>query len=108
MTALQQAQAHVPQEHPNLPMPLRFEVSLPDTIQRLLTITDLTLPTPPGQERNVVGRIFDQLVRTLEERRFPDIRIIRGSAIVAARDNFDRLLFSPGNLGRSSTYTRYT
>jgi phenylalanyl-tRNA synthetase alpha chain len=108
MTALQQAQAHVRQEHPNLPMPLRFEVSLPDTIQRLLTITDLTLPTPPGQERNVVGRIFDQLVRTLEERHFPDIRIIRGSAIVAARDNFDRLLFSPGNPGRSSTYTRYT
>lgn len=43
----------------------------------------------------------------MKENNFPNIEIVRGNSIVPAKDNFDKLLFSPGNPGRSSTYTRY-
>ena len=108
MSSLQIAKLEVPLENPNLPMPLKFEVSSPEVIKKLLSVKDLTLPTEDGQERNVVGKVYDQVVNKLKEHNFPDIHIIRGDPIVEARDNFDRLLFTPGNPGRSSTYTRYT
>jgi phenylalanyl-tRNA synthetase alpha chain len=107
MSALERAKHAVPLENPDLPMPLRFEVTPPDTIARLLEINDLTLPTEAGKERNIVGQVFDELLRKLQERHFPAVRVVRGDAIVEVRDNFDRLLFSPGSPGRSSTYTRY-
>ena len=44
----------------------------------------------------------------MAEHNFPDVHVVRGSPQVLAADNFDSLLFSPGNPGRSSTYTRYT
>jgi phenylalanyl-tRNA synthetase alpha chain len=108
MSALERARHAVPLENPDLPMPLRFEVTSPDTVARLLAISDLTLPTGAGEERNIVGQVFDELVSKLQERQFPAICVVRGDAIVEARDNFDRLLFSPGNPSRSSTYTRYS
>ncbi len=108
MSSLQKAKLEVPLENPNLPMPLKFEVSSPETIKKLLSVKDLTLPTEDGQERNIVGKVYDQVIKKLREHNFPDIHIIRGDPIVEARDNFDRLLFTPGNPGRSSTYTRYT
>lgn len=107
MTSLQKAKLEVPLENPNLPMPLKFEASSPETVEKLLSVKDLTLPTEDSQERNVVGKVYDQVISKLREHNFPDIRIIRGEPIVEAKDNFDRLLFSPGNPGRSSTYTRY-
>ena len=108
LTALKKAQHEVAQENPNLPLPLKFEVSTPEMITKALAVDDLTLPTPPGSERNIVGKVFDQVIAKLEERNFPNITIVRGDANVLAEDNFDKLLFSPGNPGRSSTYTRYT
>jgi len=108
MNSLQRAELEVPLENPDLPMRLRFEVSSPDTVQRLLAVEDLTLPSQEGQERNIVGKVYDQVIRKLEEHNFPNIRVVRDSPIVTASDNFDSLLFSPGNPGRSSTYTRYT
>lgn len=107
-TALGRAAIAVHEENPNLPMKLRFEVSSPLSIQALLAVTDLTMPTPEGEERNIVGKVFDAVVKKLEENNFQNIQIVRGSPIVLATDNFDKLLFSPGNPGRSSTYTRYT
>ncbi len=107
MTSLEQAQIEVPKENPNLPMQLKFEVSPGETIDKLLSVEDLTLPTPLGQERNIIGKIFDNVIKKLEEHNFPNITVVRGDPIVEARDNFDRLLFSPGNPGRSATYTRY-
>ncbi|OGZ72946.1 MAG: hypothetical protein A2832_00550 [Candidatus Zambryskibacteria bacterium RIFCSPHIGHO2_01_FULL_44_22b] len=56
----------------------------------------------------MIGKIYDQVINKLHEHNFPDIRVVRGDAVVEAKDNFDSLLFSPGNPGRSSTYTRYT
>lgn len=108
MNSLKKAKLAIPKENPDLPMQLKFEVSSPETIQKLLAVKDLTLETEKGQERNIIGKIYDQVVTKLKEHNFPDIRIVRGSPIVEAADNFDSLLFSPGNPGRSSTYTRYT
>lgn len=108
MSSLQKAKKEIATEHPDLQMRLRFEVSSPETIERLLSVKDLTLPTEQGQKRNIVGRVYDQVIEKLIQHHFPDINIIRDDAIVAAKDNFDSLLFSPGNPGRSSTYTRYT
>lgn len=108
LTALKKAQLEVSKENPNLPLPLKFEVSSPEMITKALAVDDLTLPTPEGADRNIVGRVFDQVVAKLAENNFPNVTIVRGDANVAAVDNFDKLLFSPGNPGRSSTYTRYT
>ncbi len=108
MTNLEKVKIEVAKENPNLPMQLKFEISPKETIQRLLSVDDLTLPTEEGMERNIVGKVFDQILEKLEKNNFPNITVIRGDPNVDARDNFDSLLFSPGNPGRSSTYTRYT
>ena len=108
MSSLKRAELEISKENPNLPMQLKFEVSSPETIEKLLSVKDLTLPTENGQERNIIGKVYDQVISKLTEHDFPHINIVRGDPIVDAKDNFDSLLFSPGNPGRSSTYTRYT
>ncbi len=108
MTSLEKAKIEIQKENPNLPMQLKFEVSSPQTIAKLLSVKDLTEPTKEGEERNIIGKVYDQVIKKLEEHNFPDIHVVRASPIVPASDNFDSLLFSPGNPGRSSTYTRYT
>lgn len=107
MSSLKTAKVEIAKENPDLPMQLKFEVSSPETIKKLLSIKDLTLPTPEGQERNIIGKVYDQVIEKLTKNQFLNIQIIRGDATVDAKDNFDSLLFSPGNPGRSSTYTRY-
>jgi phenylalanyl-tRNA synthetase alpha chain len=107
-SSLKIAELEVSKENPDLPMELKFEVSSKETIDKLLTVTDLTLETAEGQERNIVGKVFDSVASKLKSNNFPDIRIVRGDVNVLALDNFDKLLFSPGNPGRSSTYTRYS
>lgn len=106
--SLERAKLEIPKENPNLPMQLKFEVSPREIIEKLLSIEDLTLPTENGQERNIIGKVYDQIIGKLTEHGFPNMRIVRGNPIVEAKDNFDSLLFTPGNPGRSSTYTRYT
>lgn len=107
MTALDKAKIEVYKENPNLPMQLKFEVSDKATIDKLLTVTDLTLPSEDIKNRNIIGKVFDAVIKKLEENKFQNINIVRGSATVSAVDNFDKLLFSAGNPGRSATYTRY-
>lgn len=108
ISSLEKAKLEIPKENPNLSMQLKFEISSPETVEKLLAIEDLTLPTENGQERNIIGKVYDQVVSKLTENGFPNINVVRGNPIVDAKDNFDSLLFSPGNPGRSSTYTRYT
>ena len=108
MTSLKTAQIEVAKENPNLPMQLKFEVSLPETIKKLLAVKDLTLPTKNMEERNIIGKVYDEVVKKLTEHNFPNITVVRGDPNVLAWDNFDSLLFTSGNPGRSSTYTRYT
>lgn len=107
-SSLKDAEIAVSRENPDLPMKLKFEVSPKETLEKLLAVTDLTLETKEGQERNIIGKVYDSVVKKLESKNFPNIQIIRGDSIVLAKDNFDKLLFSPGNPGRSSTYTRYS
>lgn len=107
MTSLEKAKIEILKENPDLPMQLKFEITPHETIEKLLSIKDLTLPMEGGQERNIVGRVYDQVIEKLNEHQFPNIQVVRGDAIVNAKDNFDSLLFTPGNPGRSSTYTRY-
>ncbi|MBU0976068.1 hypothetical protein KJ918_04675, partial [Patescibacteria group bacterium] len=107
-TALKKAKLEIPKENPDLPMQLKFEVSSPETVSKLLSVKDLTLETENDQERNIIGKVYDQVINKLHEHNFLDIHVVRGDAVVEAKDNFDSLLFSPGNPGRSSTYTRYT
>jgi len=106
-SALEIAREKVNAENPNLPMQLRFEVSAPEIIQQLLTVTDLTLPTEIGKVRNIVGIIFDKVVDNLNKNGFQNINVVRGDTKVSVSDNFDNLFFPAGNPGRSSTYTRY-
>lgn len=108
MTSLEKAKIEIAKENPDLPMQLKFEVSTPETVQKLLKVKDLTEISLEDEERNIVGKVYDQVIKKLEEHSFPDIHIVRDNPIVKAEDNFDSLLFSPGNPGRSSTYTRYT
>lgn len=108
MTSLEKAKIEIPKENPDLPMKLGFFVSPKDTISKLLAVSDLTLPTKDGEERNIIGKIFDRVMLMLDKNGFPNIQIVRGNPEVKASENFDRLLFTPGNPGRSSTYTRYT
>ena len=107
MSSLEKAKLEVQRENPNLPMQLKFEVTSSEIIEKLLAVKDLTLETESGQERNIIGKIYDQVIKKLNEYNFPDIHVVRGNPIVPAADNFDSLLFSPGNPGRASTYTRY-
>ncbi len=106
-TALETARENVYKENPDMPMQLKFEVSPKETIDELLKVTDLTIPTPPGQTRNIVGVIFDSINSNLSKNGFENISVVRGGQKVSAADNFDNLFFPPGNPGRSSTYTRY-
>ena len=107
-SALKNAEIEVLKENPDLPMKLRFEVSSKETINSLLSVSDLTIDVKEGLERNIVGKIFDDVFEKLKSKKFPNIKVIRGDSVVLASDNFDKLLFSLGNPGRSSTYTRYT
>jgi len=107
-SALEITRENVQKENPDMPMQLKFEVSDKETIEKLLSITDLTEPTKEGVERNIVGKVFDSLMGGLADANFSNIQIVRGSPTVSVEDNFDSLLFTPGNPGRSSTYTRYT
>lgn len=106
-SSLQRAAIDVPLENPDLPMKLKYDISPGEIIEDLLKIEDLTSPTETEQSRNIIGKLYDSVIDKLEEYNFPDIQIVRGSPAVTVVDNFDRLLFSPGNPGRSSTYTRY-
>lgn len=105
VTALQRAQEAVTKENPDLPMPLKFEVTPPDRIEELLSIQDLT--ADDVDPNNIIRSLFASLLTRLELNNFSSIRVYRGSAVVSADDNFDSLRFTPGNPGRSSTYTRY-
>ena len=51
ISALERAKTEISKENPELPMQLKFEISSPETIEKLLSIKDLTLPTEEGQER---------------------------------------------------------
>jgi len=82
VSSLLQAALAVPAENPDLPMRLRFEVSSPEIVAGLLSVEDLTAPTAAGRERNIVGQVYDSVIRKLIEHGFPDIHVGRGDPVV--------------------------
>lgn len=105
-SALRQAEENVLKNNPNLPMKLRFEVSEKKTIDKLLSVDDLTLNND-AKDKNIIGLIFEKLVENLEKMGNGKVSVVRENPVVSVEDNFDNLLFPSGNPGRSSTYTRY-
>ena len=86
-------------------MPLKFELTLPEKIKELLSVPDLTMEDV--DPNNIIYKLFASLLTRLELNGFSSIEVFRGNPIVPADDNFNSLRFTPGNPGRSSTYTRY-
>jgi len=87
--SLKKAENAVAQENPDMPMKLKFEVSDKETIEKLLSISDLTEPAMEGVERNIVGKVFDSLMKGLAESNFPNIQVVRGS-FVGTGNNYHR------------------
>lgn len=107
LDALTRAQILIKEAHPDLPMKLKFELTDPEVLAQLLSVEDLTLPTPEGSRRNIIGIVFDNVLAQLNQAGFSNITVIRDTPVVPAAENFDALLFPGGNPGRSATYTRY-
>lgn len=55
LDALTRAQILIKEAHPDLPMKLKFELTDPEVLAQLLSVEDLTLPTPEGSRRNIIG-----------------------------------------------------
>lgn len=103
LSALKKAEQAVNASRPNDNL-LRFEVSPKETIERSLAVTDLTADDAPP---HVINIIYKKIKDRLTGAGFGEVRIIRGTPIVSAENNFDKLLFPVENAGRASTYTRY-
>ncbi len=106
MSSLLDAKKNVVAENPNSAMSLKFFVSDKSIVEKLLTVTDLT-KSEKNNEDHIIYKIFKNIETALALHEFENISIIRKDPVVSVSDNFDNLLFPPGNSGRSSTYTRY-
>jgi phenylalanyl-tRNA synthetase alpha chain len=104
LSALRKAELLINEKRPSDKL-LRFEVSTPQTIERSLSMPDLTAEDAPP---HIINIIKDKVVEKLSDLRMGNIRIVRGNPVVSVTDNYDKLLFPYDNAGRSSTYTRYT
>lgn len=103
-TALEKARQNIIPNHSGNGMIPSFTVSNQQTIDQLLSISDLTEDEAP---ENIIQKMLKKIVSSLQKSGFPEVTIIRGPKAVSAIDNFDSLLFPVDNLGRSSTYTRW-
>lgn len=73
-------------------------------LNNYLSVADLTQSPEPHAIKMVYEKIRDYMYSTHKE---SDIQICRKDPVVTVADNYDSLLFSPDNMGRSSTYTHY-
>lgn len=105
ITALEKAMINVPKENPDTPMNLHYEVSDSKIIKKLLKVSDLTKESE--NEQHIIRTLFNKVSEKLKENGYQNIIVHRDDPIVSADDNFDNLMFTLGNPGRSSTYTRY-
>ena len=103
LSALKKAELAVNEKRPHDRL-LKFEVSSPEAIEKALQVSDLTAENAPV---HIINIIKEKVVEGLGELNMGEVKEVRGSPIVSVEDNFDKLLFSPDNAGRSSTYARY-
>jgi len=75
-----------------------------EALNEYLAITDLTESEKPHVIKMVYEKIKGYMYSTHKE---SDIQVCRKDPVVTVADNYDNLLFSADNIGRSSTYTHY-
>ena len=75
-----------------------------EELDEYLKIKDLTESAQPHAIRMVYEKVRDYMYSTHKE---SDVQVCRKDPVVTVADNYDNLLFSADNIGRSSTYTHY-
>src|ERR1035437_3181712 len=103
LSALKKAELEVNEKRPHDQL-LKFEVSSPESIEKALQVPDLTAENAPVHVINMIKQEAEEELVKLD---MGEIKEIRDNPVVSVEDDFDKLLFSYDNAGRSSTYTRY-
>lgn len=75
-----------------------------EALNEYLAITDLTQSKESHAIKMVYEKIRDYMYST---HKTSNVQICRKDPVVTVTDNYDNLLFSEDNMGRSSTYTHY-
>ncbi|PRA25045.1 PheS-related mystery ligase SrmL [Pseudomonas poae] len=73
-------------------------------LQRALTLTDLTDPTP---EPHAVRLLLDEILSGLAARRWPDAQLLEGPRVVTAQDNYGLLGYDVNEITLGSAHTRW-
>jgi phenylalanyl-tRNA synthetase alpha chain len=77
----------------------------PSDLHRALTLRDLS---DPAQGPHAMQVLLGQVVSALTTTWASTTTTVRNPALVAIRDNYDRLGFNAGDITRDARYTRYT
>lgn len=75
-----------------------------DHLRAALALRDLT---DPAQGPHAMQAVCDALALALAAAWRVDVRVVRGSPVVTARDNYDRLYYPPDGVARDARYTRW-
>ena len=75
-----------------------------EQLRAALAVRDLTDPT---HGPHAMQALCDALVAALAAARGASVRVVRGSPVVTARDNYDRLYYPPDGVARDARYTRW-
>src|SRR3954465_14870831 len=75
-----------------------------EQLRAALAVRDLTDPTPGP---HAMQALCDALVAALAAAWGASIRVVRGSPVVTARDNYDRLYYPADGVARDARYTRW-
>lgn len=75
-----------------------------EQLRAALALRDLT---DPGQGHHAMQVMCDALTCALATAWSAPVRVVRGSPVVTARDNYDRLYYPPDGVARDARYTRW-
>jgi len=75
-----------------------------EQLRAALAVRDLTDPT---QGPHAMQALCDALVAALAAAWGASVRVVRGSPVVTARDNYDRLYYPADGVARDARYTRW-
>jgi phenylalanyl-tRNA synthetase alpha chain len=75
-----------------------------DHLRAALALRDLT---DPAQGPHAMQAVCDALALALAAAWRVDVRVVRGSPVVTARDNYDRLYYPADGVARDARYTRW-
>jgi phenylalanyl-tRNA synthetase alpha chain len=75
-----------------------------EQLRAALALRDLT---DPAQGPHAMQAMCDALVAALAAAWRAPARVVRGSPVVTARDNYDRLYYPPDGVARDARYTRW-